>query len=89
MKRIKKLTESDLNRIVKKVINEQSPYDGDPVELYKMYSRMIESEIRNINHSIEELSAMKEDIMMNEDLNEEDKNDLESEIDYFISSLGL
>jgi hypothetical protein len=32
---------------------------------------------------------MKEDIMMNEDLNEEDKNDLESEIDYFISSLGL
>ena len=88
MKRIKKLTELDLNRIVKKVVNEQSPYDGDPIELYKMYSRMIESEIRNINHSIEELSAMKEDIMMNEDLNEEDKNDLESEIDYYLNNLG-
>jgi hypothetical protein len=87
MKNIKKLTESDLNRIVKKVINEQSPYDGDPVDLYKMYSRMIDSEIRNIDHSIEELNAIKEDIMMNEDLNEEDKNELELEIDYYLNSL--
>jgi hypothetical protein len=31
---------------------------------------------------------MKEDIMMNEDLNEEDKNDLESEIDYYLNNLG-
>jgi hypothetical protein len=89
MKKTIRLTESELVRLARKVIKEQSSYDGDPIELYKMYSRMIESEIRNINHSIEELSAMKEDIMMNEDLNEEDKNDLESEIDYFISSLGL
>ena len=88
MKKVVRLSESELVRLARKVIKEQSSYDGDPVELYKMYSRMIESEMRNIDHSIEELSAMKEDIMMNEDLNEEDKNDLESEIDYYLNNLG-
>jgi len=89
MKKTIRLTESELVRLARKVIKEQSPYDGDPVDLYKMYSRMIESEIRNINHSIEELSAMKEDIMMNEDLNDEDKNELESEIDYYLNNSGF
>ncbi len=89
MKKIKKLTESDLNRIVKKVINEQSPYDGDPVDLYKMYSRMIDSEIRNIDQSIEELNTMKEDIMTDENLNDEDKNELESWINYYLNNSGF
>ena len=78
MRNIKRLSESDLNRIVKKVINEQSPYDGHPVELYKMYYREIESEMKNIELSIMELERMREDIMMDEDLHEDDKNDLDS-----------
>jgi hypothetical protein len=40
MKKIKRLSESDLNRIVKKVINEQSD-EMNPNDLYRMYVKEI------------------------------------------------
>jgi len=88
MKRIKKLTESDLNRIVKKVIKEESPYDGDPAKSYKMYSRIIASEMHIIDNSIKTLKRFYDNIDMDENLDDEDKNELESWINYYLNNLG-
>ena len=89
MKRIKKLTESDLNRIVKKVIKEESPYDGDPAELYNMYSRIIESEMHIIDNSIETLERFYDNIDMDENLDENDKDNLSKEIRNYLRRLSF
>ena len=79
MKRIKKLTESDLNRIVKKVIKEQSD-EMNPNDLFRMYEREIRSEVRNIQDSIDTLERLYDDIEKEENLDEE-------ETDYLLSDL--
>ena len=80
MKKIKKLSESDLNRIVKKVINEQSD-EMNPNDLYRMYVKEIESELRNIDDSYKTLRELYEYIEMDENLDQDDKDDLLSGIE--------
>jgi hypothetical protein len=80
MKKIKRLSESDLNRIVKKVINEQSD-EMDPNDLYRMYVKEIESELRNIDDSYKTLRELYEYIEMDENLDQDDKDDLLSGIE--------
>jgi hypothetical protein len=75
MKNIKKLTESDLKRIVKKVINEQSD-EMSPNDLYRMYVKEIDSELRNIDDSYKTLRELYEYIEMDENLDQDDKDDL-------------
>jgi hypothetical protein len=84
MKRIKKLTESDLNRIVKKVINEESD-EMDTNDLYRTYDREIKSEVKNIQDSIDTLERLYDDIENEENLDEEDKDYLLSELSRIIS----
>lgn len=80
MKNIKKLSESDINRIVNKVINEQSD-EMDSNDLYRMYIKEIESELRNIDDSYKTLRKLYEYIEMDENLNQDDKDDLLSGIE--------
>ena len=80
MRNIKRLSESDINRIVKKVINEQSD-EMDPNDLYRMYMREIESELRNIDDSYKTLRKLYEYIEMDENLDQDDKDDLLSGIE--------
>jgi hypothetical protein len=80
MKKIKRLSESDLNRIVKKVINEQSD-EMNPNDLYRMYVKEIESELRNIDDSYKTLRELYEYIEMDENLDQDDKDDLLSGIE--------
>jgi hypothetical protein len=84
MKRIKKLTESDLNRIVKKVINEQSD-EMNPNDLFLTYEREIGSEVKNIQDSIDTLERLYNDIEKEENLDEEEKDHLLSELRRIIS----
>ena len=86
MRNIKRLSESDLNRIVKKVINEQSD-EMDSESLYRMYMREIKSEMKNIDDSLETLGRYWEEIDMDENLNQDDKDDLFSEIRDFLKTL--
>jgi len=86
MKKIKKLSESDLNRIVKKVINEQSD-EMNPNDLYRMYVKEIESEMKNIDDSLNTLGRLWEDIDMDENLDQDDKDDLFSEISDYLKTL--
>jgi choline kinase len=86
MKKIKRLSESDLNRIVKKVINEQSD-EMDPNDLYRMYVKEIESEMKNIDDSLNTLGRLWEDIDMDENLDQDDKDDLFSEISDYLKTL--
>jgi len=79
MKRIKKLTESYLNRIVKKVIKEQSD-EMNPNDLFRTYEREIRSEVKNIQDSIDTLERLYDDIEKEENLDEE-------ETDYLLSDL--
>ena len=62
MKKLVKLTESDLTRIVKRVINEQSEdeYDGDYAPTLK---EKIEGVIRNSVTNREEVIQVLEDIL--------------------------
>ena len=80
MRNIKRLSEVDFNRIVKKVINEQSD-EMDPNDLYRMYMREIESELRNIDDSYKTLRKLYEYIEMDENLDQDDKDDLLSGIE--------
>lgn len=83
MKNIKRLSESDLNRIVKKVINEQSD-EMDSERLYSMYWYEIDSEISNIERSKNELYNLRRTIEMDENLSENDKDDLLDEINNYM-----
>lgn len=80
MRNIKRLSESDLNRIVKKVINEQSD-EMSPNDLYRMYVKEIDSELRNIDDSYKTLRELYEYIEMDENLDQDDKDDLLSGIE--------
>ena len=88
MKNIKRLSEADLNRIVKKVINEQSDeMDSDEMDsgrLYSMYWYEIDSEISNIERSKNELYDLRRTIEMDENLSENDKDDLLDEINNYM-----
>ena len=83
MKNIKRLSEADLVRIVKKVINEQSD-EMDSERLYSMYWYEIDSEISNIERSKNELYDLRRTIEMDENLSENDKDDLLDEIDNYM-----
>jgi hypothetical protein len=79
MKKTIKLSESDINRIVKKVVNEQSD-EMNPNDLFRTYEREIRSELRNIQDSIDTLERLYDDIEKEENLDEE-------ETDYLLSDL--
>jgi hypothetical protein len=86
MKKTIKLSESDINRIVKKVVNEQSD-EMNPNDLYRTYDREIKSEVRNIQDSIDTLGRLYDDIENEENLDEEDKDYLLSELSRIICYL--
>jgi len=79
-----RLSESDINRIVKKVIKEQSD-EMNPNDLFRTYDREIKSEVRNIQDSIDTLERLYDDIEKEENLDEEDKDYLLSELHRIIS----
>jgi hypothetical protein len=83
MKRTTKLTESDLNRIVKRVIKEQSdemnPFTKEELDsgaLYKLYEDQIMDILKTINDHMEDLEELEHTIYDDEDLNNEDSYDL-------------
>ena len=80
MGKVIRLTERDLIKLVKKVINEQSD-EMNPNDLYRMYMREIESELRNIDDSYKTLRKLYEYIEMDENLDQDDKDDLLSGIE--------
>ena len=88
MKNIKRLSEADLNRIVKKVINEQSdemdPDEMDSERSYSWYLDKIDSKISNIEQSKESLQRLYNEIEMDENLSDDDKNDLISEMEDYL-----
>jgi hypothetical protein len=84
MKKVVRLTESDLNRIVKKVVNEQSD-EMNPNDLFRTYEREIRSEVRNIQDSIDTLERFYDDIEKEENLDEEEKDYLLSDLRRIIS----
>jgi len=86
MKKIVRLSESDLNRLVKRVINEQD--NGSSEDSYRMYDRFIQSEVKNINDSIDELHNMLEDIEIDDNLDEHDKKDLLDQIHSYLRQIG-
>ena len=59
----------------------------DSESLYRMYMREIKSEMKNIDDSLETLGRYWEEIDMDKNLNQDDKDDLFSEIRDFLKTL--
>ena len=86
MRNIKRLSESDLNRIVKKIVNEQSD-ETNSEEIYDMYRQEIESGVEILRRTVFELESIYNEIYKNEDLDDRQREELLSEIEYYLKNL--
>ena len=86
MRNIKRLSESDLNRIVKKIVNEQSD-ETNSEEIYDMYRQDIESGVENLRRTVFELESIYNEIYKNENLDDRQREELLSEIEYYLNNM--
>jgi len=83
MKKIIRLTESDLNRITKKIISEESDNN------YNYYSNQVENIREEIKDVWVKISRMIKSIDDDQTLSSEEKNEFKSDIKKFIKPLSL
>ena len=91
-KRIVKLTERDLQRIVKRTINETGAlYDEDAFNGYiqdlEYAEEQVDSIVKKMKHMKEQLENFSDAMRDDDNLTEEEKEELDTKIDHMIAYL--
>ena len=91
-KRIVKLTERDLQRIVKRTINETGAlYDEDAYNGYiqdlEYAEEQVDSIVKKMNHMKEQLENFSDAMRDDDNLTEDEKEELDTKIDHMIAYL--
>ena len=91
-KRIVKLTERDLQRIVKRTINETGAlYDEDTYNGYiqdlEYAEEQVDSIVKKMNHMKEQLENFSDAMRDDDNLTEDEKEELDTKIDHMIAYL--
>jgi hypothetical protein len=76
MAKIVRLTESDLNRLVKKVIKEDESEMKEPLRSYEDYKYELDHYMENLKSVFNDLMDLEEMVMNDNNLSEEEKDDI-------------
>jgi hypothetical protein len=95
MRKIVRLTESDLNRIVKRVISEESKSSKSVLKKYMKkidyYDEILEDENRyddeNLEDIMDELKELKDEVSENSKLSKKDIEKLDNDIEGLIDTI--